>query len=132
MRTDSYPSDSAYYNSRDVAEKALSGTIDRVVVEEVKDRNGVVKKKWVCYFRDLPKKLVMKPVTIGQVDMILGTKDTDDWVGGKVELFHTTCQMGSGRTNCLRIRSPQSVDATPVSDEPVVDEDGVPFNRPQI
>ena len=59
-------------------------TIKKIALEDVPGDGG--EQRWVCYFRELPKGLVLNVTTIRTLESAFGG-DTDDWVGGKVTLF---------------------------------------------
>jgi hypothetical protein len=63
--------------------------------------------------------------------------DTDDWVGGKIELYATTTEMAGRAVDCIRIRKPNGalplkkaapppeVEPPPPTDDDIRDE--IPF-----
>src|SRR5262245_41038923 len=45
------------------------------------------KEKWVLYFEELAKGLVLGSTTIQQTELATGSDDTDEWIGKKIVLY---------------------------------------------
>lgn len=59
-------------------------TVKSVKLEDMPGDDG--ERRWVAYFRELPKGLVLNVTTIRTLESAFGG-DTDDWIGAKVTLF---------------------------------------------
>jgi len=59
-------------------------TIKRIALEDMPGDDG--ERRWVAYFKELPKGLVLNVTTIRTLESALGG-DTDDWIGARVTLF---------------------------------------------
>ena len=57
----------------------------------------------VLYFNKTKKTLPLNRVNWDSVADILGD-DTDDWIGGKIELYPTTTEMAGKTVPCVRVR----------------------------
>lgn len=81
---------SKYLTKEDVGEPG-DGTI--VTVQGLKEANIArdneePKMKWLVKFREFPKPMVLGSTTLQLAAMILGSKNTDDWIGKKIEVYH--------------------------------------------
>lgn len=59
-------------------------TIKKLLLEDMPGDDG--EQRWVVYFRELPKGLVLNVTTIRTLESSFGG-DTDVWVGNKVTLY---------------------------------------------
>ena len=59
-------------------------TVKRIALEDMPgDQN---EQRWTCYFRELPKALVLNTTSIRTLEKAYGS-DTDDWIGKRVTLY---------------------------------------------
>lgn len=88
-------------------------TIARLVSEELRTDHGT-EAKWVLYFREMEewhrkdssqpnRKLVLNKTNAKTIAKLHGS-ETDDWVGGKIVLFPTTCMAFGESVGCIRVR----------------------------
>lgn len=82
--------ESKYLTKNDVGEPG-DGTM--VTVQALKQSNIArddeePKMKWLMKFREFPKPMVLGSTTLQLAALILGSKNTDDWVGKKIEVYH--------------------------------------------
>jgi hypothetical protein len=59
-------------------------TFKRIALEDMPGDDG--ERRWVAYFKELPKGLVLNVTSIRTLESALGG-DTDDWIGARVTLF---------------------------------------------
>ena len=59
-------------------------TVKKITLEDMPGDDN--EQRWICYFRELPKGLVLNVTTIRALEGAFGG-DTDQWVGGKVTLY---------------------------------------------
>jgi hypothetical protein len=104
-RNDVFPS--KYLKAADLNGKPLVVEIEAAPLETLKSANGD-EQKIVLYFTDTAKRLPLNVTNFESVANICGD-DTEDWPGGKIELFPSVTQMG-GKTGiaCIRIRQPRA------------------------
>ena len=105
---------------------------------EVLKFNGQEDTKTVLYFKGTKKVLPLNKTNWESVEMILGP-DSDDWPGGKIEVYPTVTDLRGKQTDCVRVRRPSTnggIDvaksATPakVKAKPAADDgmdDPIPF-----
>jgi hypothetical protein len=94
---------SKYLKATDAEDGDLILTMSEVK-EETLGMGSNAEKKWVLYFEELPKGLVLNKTNMNTIAKLYGD-DTDDWEGKKVTLFATEVQFQSEMVEALRIRS---------------------------
>ena len=78
--------------------------------------------KWVAYFNELEKPLVMNGTNLQVAAAAMGSEDTDDWLGKKIVLYtDPNVSFGGKLVGGIRLRAPKG--AKPVT----VADDDVPF-----
>jgi hypothetical protein len=61
---------------------------------------------WVLYFNEAKKGLILNKVNAFAIAEILGSQDTEDWVGHKIELYPTTVRVAGKTKAAIRVRKP--------------------------
>ena len=90
-------------------------TCKTVTLEDMPGDNN--DQRWVLYFREIPKGLVLNATTIRVLDKSFG-KHSDDWVGKKATLYvDETVQfkgqvVGGLRLRPLKVAKPKPADVT--------------------
>jgi len=129
-RDDVFPS--KYLKASDLNGKPIVVTIDSAPLEVLKNPEGKEQSKVVLYFRGAKKALPLNVSNWDTVAEICG-EDTDDWPGGRIELYATKTQMGGKMVECIRVRAPRDEAAKtatpPKPAEPEADDmnDAIPF-----
>jgi hypothetical protein len=59
-------------------------TVKKIALEDMPGDGG--EQRWACYFRELPKALVLNTTSIRVMEKAYGG-DTDSWIGKKVALY---------------------------------------------
>ena len=81
-------------------------TVKSVKLEDMPGDDN--EQRWVVYFRELPKGLVLNVTTIRALESAFGN-DTDQWLGGKVELYVDPAVTFKGKVvGGLRLRARKS------------------------
>lgn len=127
---DMYPS--RYLKAADFEDGDRVLTIKGVDSERI-GQGADAETKWILYFEEEDKGLVLNKTNSGTIAKLYGD-DTDDWEGKKVTLFATEVQFKQEMVEAIRIRSkppkakgkPAPAAVAPADDE---EEDGpdVPF-----
>ena len=100
--------ESKYLTKNDVGEPG-DGTM--VTVQGLKQANIArddeePKMKWLIKFREFPKPMVLGSTTLQLAALILGSKNTDDWIGKKIEVYHDpSITFGDKLVGGIRFRS---------------------------
>lgn len=112
------------FPSRFLREADLGG-IDRTVtirkVEMVDVDDGELKP--AAYFDGIEKALVLNVTNAGTISMLMGSEETNEWIGKQIILFPTTTEFKGKTTPCIRVRAAQQ--AAPASQPAAVPESSV-------
>jgi len=141
----SFPS--TYIAASDLRGASVNVTIREVKIEQVgRDREN----KPVLYFEGKQKGMVLNKTNARKIANLVGSMDTDDWVGCQVAIFPTETEFAGETVECIRVKAavmarqakaaqPDSFDSAPVEKMPmpaaprqqpaaqVIDEDSIPF-----
>src|SRR5215471_2120146 len=77
--------ESKWLRKEDVG-KGVRATIRELQKETINSDEGE-KQRWVLYFDELPKGLVLGSTTIQQCELACGSDDTDEWIGKQIVLY---------------------------------------------
>jgi hypothetical protein len=111
---------SKYLSVADLKDAEPRLKIGKVGVEELRDKNGTTKRKYVMWFEGIEKGLVINKTNAKKLADAYG-KDTSKWIGQIVQLYPEDTTFGKG----IRVR-PLRKPATPA--EPDRDlNDAIPF-----
>lgn len=125
MNIDSaFPSN--YLKASDLGDSQPVVTIDRVEVEAV-GRDKEVKP--VLYFRGKEKGLVLNKTNGRKIAELLGSKDTEDWIGGQIRIYATETEFAGETVECIRINAVGAAQKAQPKPEPVttLDDSDIPF-----
>ncbi len=124
--------DSKFLTKTDVGTGVIV-TIKKLEQENVAKSGAPEELKWVCWFAELDKPMVLNN-TNGQImAMILKSEETDDWSGQQVVLYEDpTIQFAGKIVGGIRVRAPRLKAAAPKPAPRVVqqeeeDESNAPF-----
>jgi hypothetical protein len=91
---DAFPS--KYIKSSEVPEDGVTLVIDRVEEEDV---DGKGAHKPVVYFRNTKKGLPLNKTNSNKIKQLLGTRETDEWVGRPITLYRSETEYQGERYN---------------------------------
>lgn len=118
---------SNYLKASDLGDNQPVVTIDRVEVEAVgRDKE----MKPILYFRGKEKGLVLNKTNGRKIAELLGSKDTEDWIGGQIRIYATETEFGGETVECIRIKAAGTkVNKPEPRPEPVaaLDDSDIPF-----
>jgi hypothetical protein len=100
---------SKYLKASDL-NKPIVVTIDSAQLELLKNPEGKEQSKVVLYFRGAKKALPLNITNWDAVAAICG-EDTDNWPGGRIELYADKTRMGGKTVDCIRVRAPRDAAA---------------------
>ena len=108
MATVSDLSNSKYLSKGDVA-KPVVVTVTGLQQENVARQNEKPKMKYIMYFKELDKGLVMNPTNGNAMLAITGSEQLEAWTGAKIVLFNDpTVSFGQKQVGGIRIRAPKN------------------------
>jgi hypothetical protein len=98
-------------------------TIADVREEELMGDGGERKLKWVAYFEELERRLVLNTTNLRKLAELCGSDVSEDWTGKRVRLYVTTVAFRGEEVQAIRIKrappdgrpstKPSAVDAIP-------------------
>jgi hypothetical protein len=114
-RKDVFPS--KYLKADDLNGDAIVATIKSAALETMKGFDGKERQQVVLYFSRTLKPLPLYMTNYDSVADILG-EETEDWGGGRIELYPTTTVMSGVTKPCVRIRKPPEASAKKAAKAP--------------
>lgn len=95
---------------REDCDPPITATIDRVEKQNVAPMGEKPEEKWCLFFNDGIKPLVLNSTNGQLIAKVLGSKDSDDWIGEEIELFYDPNVSFAGNpVGGIRVRKPDSV-----------------------
>jgi hypothetical protein len=128
-----------YLKAADLSGRRVTVTFEEVTLEEMKGEGG---KKLVAAFAGKDKKLILNRTNADTITDILGTDETEDWIGKTVVLFPSKTSFQGKRVDCIRIDAvrkaangrqlpppppPEPEEPEPGADDFQASDDDVPF-----
>lgn len=117
---------SNYLKASDLDGRTPNVTIDRMEMETVGEDN-----KMVLYFAGKDKGLVLNKTNANTIADILGSTDTDDWVGKRIKLITAKVEYQGKRVPAIRVEEADQAAAEQLrrKPEPVTapDDSDIPF-----
>lgn len=94
------------YLKKDDCDPPIVVTVARLKKENVARDDEPREEKWIVYFEESDKGLVLNTTNINSLTEILGSDETDDWVGQKVVLWNNPhIEFGGRVVGGIRIRA---------------------------
>jgi hypothetical protein len=125
MNIDEMGGNSRFLKKED-CEPPITVTIDHLQKENVARIGETPELKWCLFFRDGVKPMVLNSTNRQLIARILGSKETDDWRGRKIELYHDpNVTFGGELVGGIRARKApvKMMRMKPVEDEEPVEVD---------
>jgi len=98
--------ESKYLKHQDLDGNDWVVTISDVTRDDIKDKDGTSKKKFVIHFKECDKGLVLNTTNMNMLYKLLLSDDSDAWIGKRVTLYvKDDIEMGGEIMSGLRIRS---------------------------
>jgi hypothetical protein len=97
--------ESRYIKHQDLADQDWVVTIKDVTREEIKGQDNQPKKKFVLHFQELEKGLILNTTNMNILYKILGSDDSEDWIGKRITLYcKDDIEMGGEIVSGVRVR----------------------------
>jgi hypothetical protein len=104
-REDLFPS--KYLKCADLKGRPHVVQIKDAPIETLKSPSGEEQRKVVLYFNGTKKALPLNLTNYDSVATVVGSEETNNWPGARIELFPSSTMLGSKVVECVRIRKPQ-------------------------
>ena len=119
--------ESKFLKKEDVGRGAL-GTIESVVRMNVAKEGADPELKWCLTFTDIDKPLVLNQTNIQLCAKVIGSEDTDHWIGKRIVLYTDPNVSYQGKLiGGIRVRAPKPGTVSATQPEPAVVHDDIPF-----
>lgn len=119
--------ESKFLKKEDVGRGALV-TIASCVKKNVAAEGADPEQKWCLTFQELDKPLVLNVTNTMTLEQILGSDDTDHWIGKRVVLYIDPNVMYAGQIKGgIRVRAPKPTAPPPVPVSAPLTDDDIPF-----
>lgn len=118
---------SQYLKVADVGDSEPVVTIERVELEEVGRTKEV---KPVMYFAGKRKGLVLNKTNAKRIAELVGSPETEDWIGHRIRLFATSTEFSGETVECLRVKAANGAPPAVVPPRVAPDDlnaDDIPF-----
>ena len=98
--------ESRYLKHQDLNDQDVVLTIQDVTREDIKEKDGTSKKKFILHFKELEKGLVLNTTNMNMLYKLLLSDDSDDWKDKRITLYvKDDIEMGGEIMSGIRIRS---------------------------
>ena len=115
---DAFPS--KYMKASDLPEDAaVTYTIEKI---EMQDIGKEKQRKPVITFEESDKAFVCNKTNANSIAKVLGSRDTDEWIGKQIKLFRTEVEFGGEMVESIRVKTKGGV-ATPPTGDPAAREE---------
>jgi hypothetical protein len=102
-------SSSKYLKQEDCGPKGILVTIKGIHKANVAKDDSPPEEKWCLDFREDVKPMILNQTNAEIIAGIIGSEDTDDWVGHKVVLFaDASVKFGQKKVGGIRARAPRN------------------------
>jgi hypothetical protein len=96
------------YLKKEDCDPPMLATIERFEEENVAREDQPEDLKWVMYFENNEKGLVMNTTNLQLAAKAFGTEETDDWIGKQIVLYHDpNVSFGGKLVGGIRVRAPK-------------------------
>ncbi len=80
-------------------------TIDRVERQEMKNNDGKQEKKFVLFFKEIEKGMILNATNMHTITTLLKSDESENWAGKKITLYtKDDIEMGGKLVPGLRVR----------------------------
>jgi hypothetical protein len=101
-----------YATGEDLQGKAITLTIVKITREKMHPQpNSPEVEKWVLYFKEAKKGVVLNRTLAYQLAEILDSEETDDWLGKSITLYPQPMSVAGRKVTAIRARAAKSAPA---------------------
>jgi hypothetical protein len=114
-----------YAIGEDLQGKAITLTINKITREKMHPQaNAPEVEKWVLYFKEARKGVVLNRTLAYQISECLGSDETDDWMGKRITIYPQPMTVAGKKVVAIRARAAESAAATGKAIPPSLAEEG--------
>lgn len=101
-----------YATGEDLQGKPVTLTISHLRIEKMTPTAGAAPvEKWVIFFREAQKGIVLSKILASQIAQATGADDTDHWPGKRVTLYPENVTVAGQARTAIRARRPSQTQA---------------------
>ena len=121
---DAFPSN--YIKASDLKGGQPVVTIDRIEFEPVGQAREM---KPILYFAGKEKGLVLNKTNAKNITHLVGSSETDDWIGCSIKLYATNVEYQGDTVEAIRVKAapPNGRPVAPPPPPPDIDDSDIPF-----
>lgn len=94
-----------YATGEDLNGRAYTLTIARITQEEMRPQPGAPpQKKWVLYFREARKGVILSRTLAYQIAEAVGSEETNDWIGKPITIYPEPLIVAGQKRIAIRAR----------------------------
>lgn len=94
-----------YATGDDLKGKPVTLTIAKVQPEEMRPGGAAPVTKWVVYFKEAQRGVILSRTLAMQIAEALGDDDTDHWPGKRITLYPQPLTVAGRRVTAIRARA---------------------------
>lgn len=95
-----------YATGEDLQGKAITLTIASITLEKMHPQSNAPEvEKWVMYFKEAKKGVVLNRTMAYQIGEFLGSEETDDWVGKSITIYPQPMTVAGKKVIAIRARA---------------------------
>jgi hypothetical protein len=80
-------------------------TVDRVERHEMKNNEGQKEQKFVVFFKEMEKGMILNATNMKTITKLMGTNESDEWKGNRITVYtKDDIEMGGEMKSGLRVR----------------------------
>ena len=122
---ETYTSNSTFLKPADLGTAKPVVTIDSVTLSEKDFNDGKgLRKQLVPHFVGKEKALGLNKVNAEKIAELVGSPETDDWIGKSIKLFTEMVQVGTEKKLAIRVFPELPPQPAPMTGTPPADENG--------
>jgi hypothetical protein len=115
-----------YATGADLNNKPVTVTIKAIAQEQMRPHHTLdVTKKWVAYFIETEKGVILSRTLAGQIAAVVGSEDIDAWIGSQVTLYPEPMVVAGTPRIAIRARKPSPGNGAPTPELTTDDDDFV-------
>jgi hypothetical protein len=95
-----------YATGEDLQGKTITLTIAKIAIEKMHPQpNAPEAEKWVIYFMETKKGIILSRTLANQIAEVLGSDETDEWLGKRIMIYPQPMTVAGRKVTAIRTRT---------------------------
>jgi hypothetical protein len=95
-----------YATGEDLQGKTITLTITTIALEKMHPQpNAPEAEKWVIYFKEAKKGIILSRTLANQIAEVLGSDETDEWLGKRIMVYPQPMTVAGRKVTAIRART---------------------------